>query len=112
MRQHSIGEMRHAESVMERVLFLDGIPNVQRLGKINVGETVLEQFKSDLQLELEALTFLEQGIKICQEQGDFGSKNLLEAILAAEEAHVDWLEEQLEIIKQVGEANYLAQQIA
>jgi bacterioferritin len=96
---------------MERILYLNGIPNVQRLNKINIGETVVEQFRSDLALEYEAVDRLEAGIKVCGEEGDHGSRGLLEKVLHSEEEHIDWLEAQVELVKQVGEQNYLAQQI-
>jgi bacterioferritin len=111
IRKHSIGEMKHAEEVIERVLFLEGIPNVQRLGKVNIGETALEVLQSDYALELEALPRLQQGIELCRELGDNNSRHLLEEILHDEEEHVDWLEAQLGLIEQVGLQNYLAQQI-
>ncbi|MDQ3282307.1 MAG: bacterioferritin [Acidobacteriota bacterium] len=111
IRKHSIGEMKHAEEVIERVLFLDGVPNVQRLGKINIGESVEEIFRSDYALELEALPRLQQGIELCRELGDNNSRHLLEEILQEEEDHVDWLEAQMTLIQQVGIQNYLAQQI-
>jgi bacterioferritin len=111
MRKHSIGEMKHAEEVIERVLFLEGIPNVQRLGKINIGENALEILKSDLALELDALPRLNQGIELCREVGDNNSRHLLEEILEDEEEHVDWPEAQLTLVEQVGIQNYLAQQI-
>jgi len=111
IRKHSIGEMKHAEEVIERVLFLDGVPNVQRLGKINIGEDVLEVLKSDYALELEALPRLQQGIELCREAGDNNSRHLLEEILHDEEEHVDWLEAQLSLVEQVGIQNYLAAQI-
>jgi bacterioferritin len=111
IRKHSIGEMKHAEEVIERVLFLEGIPNVQRLGKINIGETAHEVLKSDYALELEALPRLQQGIELCRELGDNNSRHLLEDILHEEEEHVDWLEAQLGLIEQVGLQNYLTQQI-
>lgn len=111
IRKEAIEEMKHAEQVMERILFLDGIPNVQKLSKINVGETVLEQFKSDLALELLAIPRLNDGLEHCRATGDNGTRSLLERILVNEEEHVDWLEAQLTLIEQVGEANYLAQQI-
>jgi bacterioferritin len=111
IRKHSIGEMKHAEEVIERVLFLEGIPNVQRLGKINIGESVQEILKSDYALELEALPRLQQGIELCRELGDNNSRHLLEDILHEEEEHVDWLEAQLGLIEQVGLQNYLTQQI-
>jgi bacterioferritin len=111
VRKHSIGEMKHAEEVIERVLFLEGIPNVQRLGKINIGETALEVLQSDYALELEALPRLQKGIELCREAGDNNSRHLLEEILHDEEEHVDWLEAQLSLVEQVGIQNYLAQQI-
>ena len=111
IRKHSIGEMKHAEEVIERVLFLEGIPNLQRLGKINIGETMEEVLKSDYALELEALPRLNQGIELCREVGDNNSRHLLEAILHDEEEHVDWIEAQMSLIEQVGIQNYLAQQI-
>lgn len=111
VRKQSIGEMKHAEEVMERILFLDGIPNMQRLGKVNVGETVKEQFELDVKLEQEAVSRLNNGIKVCTDKGDNGTRLLLEEILESEEEHVDWLESQLDLIEQVGEQNYMAQQI-
>jgi bacterioferritin len=111
IRKHSIGEMKHAEELIERVLFLEGIPNVQRLGKINIGESVQEIFKSDYALELEALPRLNEGIEACRKVADNNSRHLLEEILHEEEEHVDWLEAQMSLIEQVGLQNYLAQQI-
>jgi bacterioferritin len=111
IRKHSIGEMKHAEEVIERVLFLEGIPNVQRLGRVSIGENVHEILKSDYALELEALPRLNQGIELCREVGDNNSRHLLEDILHDEEEHVDWLEAQLSLVEQVGIQNYLAQQI-
>ena len=103
--------MKHAEAVIERVLYLKGIPNVQKLGAIRIGETVPEQFKSDLALEQEAIPRLNKGIAACREAGDNGTRMLLEEILESEEEHADWLRTQLDLIKSVGEANYLAQQL-
>ena len=111
IRKHSIGEMKHAEELIERVLFLEGIPNVQRLGKITIGEDVPEILKADYALEMEALPRLNKGIETCRELGDNNSRHLLEEILEEEEDHVDWLEAQLALIEQVGAQNYLAQQI-
>lgn len=111
VRASSIDEMKHAESVMERILYLDGLPNMQRLGKVTVGETVKEQFEVDMALEQEAVERLNNGIKTCTEANDHGSRMLLESILKSEEEHIDWLDAQLELIKQVGEQNYLAEQI-
>lgn len=111
IRRHSIGEMKHAEELIERILFLDGIPNVQQLGKILLGENVPELLRLDLALEMEALPRLQKGIETCREKGDNNSRHLLEEILEEEEEHVDWLEAQLQLIEQVGVQNYLAQQI-
>jgi bacterioferritin len=111
IRLHSIGEMKHAEEVIERILFLEGIPNMQRLGKINIGENVPEQFKVDLALEMDAVKRLNEGIEQCRELDDNTSRHLLEEILAEEEDHIDWIEAQLGLIEQVGAQNYLAQQI-
>ena len=111
IRKESIDEMKHAQDLIDRILFLGGIPNVQRLGKINIGETVKEQLTVDLALENEALPRLNVGIEQLRQSGDNGTRLLLEAILASEEHHIDWLEAQLELIAQVGETNYLAQQI-
>ena len=111
IRKHSIGEMKHAEELIERVLFLEGVPNVQRLGKINIGENVPEILKSDYALEMEALPRLNEGIELCRTLGDNNSRHLLEEILEDEEEHVDWLEAQLTLLEQVGVQNYLAEQI-
>jgi bacterioferritin len=111
IRKHSIGEMKHAEELIERVLFLDGVPNVQRLHNIRIGESVPEIMKADHALELDALPRLNKGIDLCREAGDNNSRMLLEEILHDEEEHVDWIEAQLTLIDQVGVQNYLAQQI-
>jgi bacterioferritin len=111
VRAESIDEMRHAEKITERILFLDGIPNYQRLYKVNVGETVEEQFKSDLALEYTAVERLNKGIQLAVAAGDGGTRALLEAILVSEEEHIDWLETQLETIRQISLPNYLAQQM-
>jgi bacterioferritin len=103
--------MKHADQLMARILFLEGLPNVQRLGKINIGQTVVEMFKNDLAVEMEALPRLNKAIQECRQIGDNGTAELLEDILVSEEEHVDWLEEQQELVKQIGEAHYLAQQI-
>ncbi len=111
IRKHSIGEMKHAEEVIERILFLDGIPNMQRLGKINIGENVHEQLKLDLGLEMDAVGRLNVGIEECRKLDDNNSRHLLEEILEDEEEHIDWIESQLSLIDQVGLQNYLAEQI-
>ncbi len=111
VRQEAMTEMKHAERLIERILFLEGVPNVQRLGTIVIGETVLEQLKSDLALEQEAIARLNPAIEACRKGGDNGSRMLLEEILESEEEHVNWLEAQLALVEQVGEQNYLAEQI-
>ena len=94
VRKESIDEMKHAETLMERILYLGGIPNVQKLDKINIGETVKEQLVSDLALENLALPRLNKGIEVCRDENDNGTRQLLEEILRSEEEHVDWLEAQ------------------
>jgi bacterioferritin len=111
IRKESIGEMKHADQLIERILFLDGVPNMQRLHKVRVGETVPEQLDLDLQVELEAIPLLNKSIAMAAEVGDNGTRELLEDVLTSEESHVDWLEAQLDLIKTVGLENYLAQQI-
>ena len=109
--EESIGEMKHADKLIRRILFLGGLPNLQRLGKVNVGETIPEMLRLDLDLELGSQKRLNEGIELCRSLSDNGSRELLNYILEDTEEHVDWLEAQLELIKQVGEAHYLAQQI-
>lgn len=111
IRAESIDEMRHAEQLMERILFLEGVPNLQRLFKLNIGETVPEQLQSDLALEYLAIERLNKGIQRCVEAGDNTTRALLERILVSEEEHTDWIETQLASIQQVGLSNYLAQQL-
>lgn len=111
IRDESIDQMRHAEKLIDRILYLEGVPNLQRLNPLTVGETVPEQFRLDLAVERHAISRLNEGIAICVSEGDNGSRELLEEILAAEEEHTDWLETQLELLSQIGDANYLAQQV-
>ena len=111
IRKESIDEMKHADELIERILYLEGVPNVQRLSKINIGETVPEQLRLDLELEREALPRVNDAIKLCRDHNDHGTEELLRDILVSEEEHVDWLEAQLSQIDQLGVANYLAQQI-
>jgi bacterioferritin len=111
VRAESIDEMRHADTVITRILFLEGVPNLQRYHKLHVGETVKEQLESDLQLEYSAITFLNQGIELARKVNDNATEAMMTKILVSEEEHTDWLEAQLELIKQVGEQNYLAQQM-
>ncbi len=110
-RAESIDEMKDADALIERILYLDGMPNVQRLGSVRVGETAPEKLALALELEKEAIDRLNRGIALCVDLGDNGSRELLKEILVGEEGHADWLEAQLELISQVGEAHYLAQQI-
>jgi bacterioferritin len=111
-RKESIEEMRHAESLMERILYLDGTPTMNELFPLRIGRTVREQLQNDLQVEYEAVARLNRGAKLCQELGDNASRELVVRILQDEEHHVDFLEAQLQIIQEVGIENYLAQQIA
>jgi bacterioferritin len=111
IREESIDEMRHADQVISRILFLEGIPNLQRYHKLHVGETVKEQLESDLGVEKTAIAFLNSGIDACRKAGDNGTEDLFTKILVGEEEHADWLETQLELIRQIGEQNYLAQQL-
>jgi bacterioferritin len=111
IRTESVDEMKHADALIERILFLEGLPNVQRLGKIAVGQKVVEILKNDLGLEQVAIPLLNKSIQAARDAGDNGTEELLTRILVSEEAHTDWLEEQLELVKQIGEAHYLAQQI-
>lgn len=111
IRHESIDEMKHADEVIERVLYLDGVPNLQRLFKLNIGENVEELLRSDLALEVAAIARLNDGIALCREVGDNGTRELLERILVGEEEHADWIETQLEAITQVGLQNYLAQHL-
>ena len=110
-QEESIGEMKHAQNVIDRILYLDGVPNMQKYMKINVGQTVPEQHEFDLAVEKDAVERLNKGIELCRSLGDNGSRVLLEAILTDEEGHIDWLEAQLLQIQQLGLENYLAQQI-
>ncbi len=110
IRAESIDEMKHAESLIERILYLRGVPNVQKLGRIRIGESVGEILKLDVELEYEAIPRLSKGIELCIASGDHGTRQLLDGILASEEMHIDFLESQLDQIEQMGIQNYLAQQ--
>src|SRR5262245_41807953 len=110
-RDESIGEMKDADELIERILFLEGVPNLQRLGTVTVGEDVAEQMRLDLDLERAAIERLNAGIITCTAEGDNGSRQLLEEILGGEEEHADWLETQLSLIEEIGIAHYLAQQM-
>jgi bacterioferritin len=109
--EESIEEMKHADTLVQRVLFLDGLPNLQKLNKLAIGTTVVEILESDLALELGTVPRLNKGIQLSRDVGDNGSEEVLMRILVDSEKHVDWLESQLELVKQVGPAHYLAQQI-
>ena len=109
--EESIDEMKDADHLIERILYLDGMPNLQRLGTVRVGETAPEKLTLALELEKEAIDRLNRGIALCTAKGDNGTRDLLEDILEGEEEHADWLEAQLALISQVGDAHYLAQQI-
>jgi bacterioferritin len=109
--KESIGEMKHADQVTERILFLEGTPNMAGYDKILIGATVKQQLENDLALEHAALEILKPGIKTCLEAGDNATRELLEHITVDEEEHIDWIEAQLHKLEEVGNANYLAQQI-
>ena len=111
VKKESIEEMMHAEKLIERILYLDGTPNMSDYFKINVGSTVEAQIKNDLQLEYDAVKRLNDGIKLCIAANDAGSRELAEKILSDEEHHIDWLEAQLHAISEMGIQNYLAQQL-
>ncbi len=108
--KESIDEMKHASEVTDRILYLEGLPNLQKLGKLNIGTTVKEQFESDLELEKSAIKRLQAGIAVCVQHHDHGTRTLLETILNDEENHADYLEAQLNLVASVGVENYLAQQ--
>jgi len=110
-KHESVDEMRDAEALIDRILYLEGVPNLQRLGTVRVGETVPEKLVAALDLEKAAVARLNEGVARCVAAGDNGSRELLEKILTGEEAHADWLETQLTLIGQIGEAHYLAQQV-
>lgn len=111
VRHESIDEMKHADQIIDRILFLEGLPNLQRYWKLQVGQSVPEQFAADRTLEIEAVARLNRAIAACVAHGDNGTRELLAGILVSEEEHLDWLETQLALIDQVGAQNYLAQHI-
>jgi bacterioferritin len=108
-RSESIDEMRHAERLTDRILFLEGLPNYQRLGTLRIGTTVREQLQSDLAIELEVVERLRPGVAMCRSKGDHTTANLLEEILADEEHHIDYIETNLELMDRLGDQLYLAQ---
>lgn len=111
VREESIDEMKDADEIIERILYLDGVPNLQRLNALTVGETVAEQLALDLEVEKAAVERYNRGIALAVAKGDNGTRDLLEQRLKGEESHADWLETQLTLIAQVGLENYLSQQI-
>ncbi|GAA3904105.1 bacterioferritin [Streptomyces lacrimifluminis] len=110
-RHESIDEMKHAELLTDRILFLDGLPNYQRLFHVRVGQTLTEMFQADRQVEVEAIDRLKRGIEVMRGKGDITSANIFESILADEEHHIDYLDTQLELVEKLGEALYIAQLI-
>jgi bacterioferritin len=111
IRAESIDEMKHADELIERILYLEGLPNMQRLAKVNVGESVAEQLRLDFEVEKHAIQMLNRGIELGRKLGDNGTAELLEDILEDEEEHANWLEAQLSLIAQMGVEHYLAQQV-
>ncbi len=110
-REESIDEMKHADALMERILFLEGLPNLQALGKLYVGQTVREMLECDLKLEMEGLPVLREAVGHCEGVGDYVSRALFQEILASEEGHIDWIETQLGLIDQMGLENYIQAQL-
>lgn len=110
-REESIGEMRDAELIMDRILYLDGVPNMQRMNPVKVGEDPIEQHRVDLSIEIEAVARLNAGIAVCVAKSDGGTRELLERVLKGEEESIDWLESQLHVVDDIGKERYLAEQL-
>jgi bacterioferritin len=111
IRAESIDEMKHADMLVSRILYLDGLPNLQRYNKVNVGQDVPEMFRLDLDVESYSVKAYNDGVELCRSLGDNGSRELLERILIDSENHQNWLETQLDVIKKIGAENYLSQQL-
>ena len=107
----SVDEMKHADQLIERILFLDGLPNLQDLGRLRIGENVEEMLRCDLQLEMEAMAVLRECVTLAEAKIDYVSRELFESILTSEEEHVDWLETQLGLIEKTGIQNYIQAQM-
>jgi bacterioferritin len=107
----SIDEMKHADRLIERILFLEGLPNLQDLGKILIGESPQEVLNCDLTLEMQGLPLLREAVQYCEQVRDYGSRDLFDAILQSEEEHIDWLQTQLDLITRIGLQNYLQTQV-
>jgi len=108
--EESVDEMKHADRLIKRILFLEGLPNLQDLGRLRIGETVREALEADLSLEMDGLPLLRETIAYCESIKDYVSRELVEDILESEEEHVDWLETQLDLMNRMGEQNYIQSQ--